>query len=93
MRYSPARTRVRVHAGSRNGAPFVAIADEGPGVPPHERQQLGRRFHRLVGGEIPGTGLGLSIAMRIAELHGATIAFDETPGGGLAVTVAFAAPA
>ncbi|HWD36727.1 MAG TPA: ATP-binding protein, partial [Casimicrobiaceae bacterium] len=33
--------------------------------------------------------LGLSIVERIAELHGAHVAFDEAPGGGLEVTVTF----
>ena len=90
VRYSPARTSVRVQVGRHGDAPFVVVADQGPGVPPHERAELGRRFHRLVGGEISGTGLGLSIAKRIAELHGATVAFDEAAGGGLAVSVTFA---
>jgi two-component system sensor histidine kinase QseC len=90
VRYSPAGTVVHVHVGRRDGAPLIRITDQGPGVAPAQREQLGRRFHRLVGGEIAGTGLGLSIAKRIAELHGAAIAFDEAHGGGLAVTVAFA---
>jgi two-component system sensor histidine kinase QseC len=90
VRYSPARTAVRVRVGRRNGTPFVGVADEGPGVSPAERAQLGRRFHRLAGGEAPGTGLGLSIVARIADLHGATVTFEEAaPGTGLAATVSF----
>ena len=69
----------------------MTVADQGPGVAPDERAKLGQRFHRLVGSGIPGTGLGLSIAKRIAEIHGATISFDEAAAGrGLAVTVTFA---
>jgi len=90
VRYSPANTTVKVHVGERDGVAFVSVADEGPGVAPEERKRLGQRFHRLLGTEAPGTGLGLSIANRIAQLHGATISFDETaPGIGLAVTVTF----
>jgi two-component system sensor histidine kinase QseC len=90
VRYSPARTAVRVRVGRRNGTPFVGVADEGRGVSPAERAQLGRRFHRLAGGEAPGTGLGLSIVARIADLHGATVTFEEAaPGTGLAATVSF----
>jgi two-component system, OmpR family, sensor histidine kinase QseC len=92
VRYSAPRTSVRVQVGARDGVPFVAVADEGPGVPAGEREQLGRRFHRLVGTEASGTGLGLSIVRRIAELHGATVEFaDATPGPGLVVAVSFAA--
>jgi two-component system sensor histidine kinase QseC len=90
VRYSSANTTVKVHVGERDGVAFVSVSDEGPGVAPEERKRLGQRFHRLLGMEAPGTGLGLSIANRIAQLHGATISFDETaPGIGLAVTVTF----
>ena len=93
VRYSPAGSAVRVRVAERDRVPSVVVVDQGPGVPEAERARLGTRFHRLVGGEIPGTGLGLSIAKRIAELHGAAIAFDAGPAGGLAVTVAFRAAA
>jgi two-component system sensor histidine kinase QseC len=53
------------------------------------RARLGQRFERLGVSEVSGTGLGLSIVERIAELHGAHVAFDEAPGGGLEVTVTF----
>ncbi|MGE5171673.1 MAG: ATP-binding protein [Rudaea sp.] len=91
VRYGPGGTTVRVTVGERDRMPSIVVVDQGPGVPAQERERLGTRFHRLVGGEIPGTGLGLSIARRIAELHGATVAFDAAPAGGLAVTVAFPA--
>ena len=91
VRYGPAGSAVRVSVAEHHRAPSIVVVDPGPGVPEAERARLGTRFHRLVGGEIPGTGLGLSIAKRIAELHGATIAFDAAPSGGLAVTVTFRA--
>ncbi len=90
VRYSPAGTRVQVRVGQRAGSAFVAVADEGPGVPEEERARLGQRFHRVAAAQAPGTGLGLSIAKRIAELHDATVAFDESASGrGLTVTVTF----
>ena len=91
VRYGPAGSAVRVSVAEHHRAPSIVVVDQGPGVPEAERARLGTRFHRLVGGEIPGTGLGLSIAKRIVELHGATIAFDAAPSGGLAVTVTFRA--
>ena len=70
----------------------MTVADQGPGVPAAERDKLGQRFHRLLGTQATGTGLGLSIAKRIAQIHGATMAFAETgPDVGLTVTVSFAA--
>jgi two-component system sensor histidine kinase QseC len=91
VRYSRPNTEIHVRVGERDGSASVTVADEGPGIAPDERQQLGRRFHRLAGTQASGTGLGLSIAKRIAKIHDATIAFDETaPGVGLTVTVSFA---
>lgn len=90
VRYSYAHTVVRVDTGERQGSAFIVVADQGPGVAPEERARLGQRFHRLVGGGISGSGLGLSIVKRIAQIHGATVSFDETASGrGLAVTVSF----
>ncbi|MEP7329914.1 MAG: ATP-binding protein [Betaproteobacteria bacterium] len=93
VRYSPQKTAIHVRVDERDGRAIVTVADEGLGVTAEERDRLGQRFHRLLGAQAPGTGLGLSIAKRIAQLHGATISFDETgPGIGLAVTVAFGPP-
>jgi two-component system sensor histidine kinase QseC len=88
VRASPRGATARVDIG-RNGAGVrVVVSDEGPGVPAAQRAALGRRFHRLSGSGEPGTGLGLSIVMRIAELHGGRVRFEDGPGGrGLSVVV------
>lgn len=88
VRYSPSQTTVRVCAERAGGSAVVTVVDEGPGVAAQEREKLGLRFHRLTGTRASGSGLGLSIVKRIAQLHGGTIAFGETPTGvGLAVEV------
>jgi two-component system sensor histidine kinase QseC len=92
IRYSPARTRIRLCVWECDGRPRITVADEGPGIAAEERDRLGQRFHRLLGTQAAGTGLGLSIAKRIAQIHGATIEFGETATGtGLTVAVSFAA--
>ena len=91
VRYSPAHAVVQVIVATRHRKPVVTVEDAGPGVPPQARAELGQRFRRFAGADIAGTGLGLSIVKRIAELHGADVAFDEAAGGGLAVIVAFPA--
>jgi two-component system sensor histidine kinase QseC len=91
VRDGPPKGVVRVDVGHRDARAFVTISDRGPGVAASERARLGRRFERLGAADVPGTGLGLSIVARIAELHGAELAFDEAAGGGLAVTVTFPA--
>ena len=95
VRYSPARTIVRVRAtpaDARSG-PAVIVTDEGPGVPPDELPKLGERFYRAMGSGESGSGLGLSIVQRIAELHHAVVRFEAGAAGkGLRVTVGFARP-
>ena len=92
VRYGPVHGEVRVRIGAHDHAALLVVADQGPGVPPAEHTRLGQRFHRLQPGETTGSGLGLSIVKRIAALHGATVAFDAIPEGGLAVTVSFPRP-
>ncbi|HEX4882878.1 MAG TPA: ATP-binding protein [Casimicrobiaceae bacterium] len=94
IRHAPPGSCVRVALAQEGGRVTASVADEGPGVPAAERAHLGRRFHRLVPGDGSGSGLGLSIATRIAEIHGARIAYeDASPGRGLAVHVSFPAAA
>jgi two-component system sensor histidine kinase QseC len=89
VRYSPAQASVQVHVGTRGSVPYMTVEDAGPGVPPQVRAELGQRFRRFAGADAAGTGLGLSIVKRIAELHGADVAFEAATTGGLAVTVSF----
>jgi signal transduction histidine kinase len=73
------------------GGATLVIADDGPGIPPEEREGVFRRFHRLDAARAtPGTGLGLALAKAIAELHGIAITLaDASPG--LSVTLAIPA--
>jgi len=92
VRYSAGRGREVRIVVEDGAAPFLRVIDDGPGIAPQERARLGERFHRLEGTVESGSGLGLSIVRRIAEIYGATVAFDNSPGGrGLCVTVRFLA--
>lgn len=68
----------------------IVVEDNGPGIPPAERERVFRRLYRLdQSRNRPGTGLGLSVVRAIARLHGATITLaDADPG--LSVTLDFA---
>jgi two-component system sensor histidine kinase QseC len=89
IRYSPDGGAVTVRVVGGAGEATLSVCDQGPGIPPHERAQVLRRFHRLEGTAAPGSGLGLSIVARIAELHGARLTLADGDGGrGLCVAVA-----
>jgi two-component system sensor histidine kinase QseC len=90
IRYSPDGGSVHVQAAVDGDAAVLAVTDQGPGIPAGERDNVGRRFYRILGTEQAGSGLGLSIVKRIAELHGASLALGEGgQGRGLSVTVKF----
>ena len=72
--------RVDVHLRRLNGYIQACVADDGPGVPEHERQRIFERFVRLDPGK-PGHGLGLAIAHRIAHQHDGDLTCDPTPNG------------
>jgi two-component system sensor histidine kinase KdpD len=86
VRHSPAGGTVRVHLAQAGRAVRVRVADEGPGIPPEEREKVFEAFYR--GGRAPetsGSGLGLTIAKAIVTAHGGRIWVEETTGGGTAV--------
>ena len=69
---------------------IVMVDDDGPGIPPDQREDVFRPFFRLdearnVDGG--GTGLGLAIARDIARAHGGDIMLGDSPLGGLRATV------
>ena len=76
------------------GAARLTVEDSGPGIPPAERARVLQRFVRLDASRSGGgAGLGLSLVAGVASLHRAQLALDESPLGGLRVTVTFPPPA
>lgn len=68
----------------------IAIADEGPGVPPEAMARLTRPFERLEASRGRGTGgagLGLAIVKALANSQGGDLALENVPGGGLRATI------
>jgi len=68
----------------------VTIDDDGPGIPPHMRDEVFKPFLRLDDArnqDEGGTGLGLAIARDIARSHGGDITLGDSPLGGLRATV------
>jgi two-component system sensor histidine kinase KdpD len=63
----------------------LAVADEGPGIPPEYLEQVFERFFRVENRarfDIPGTGLGLPICRGIVQAHGGRIRAENRPEGG-----------
>jgi signal transduction histidine kinase len=87
VRISPpsSKLRVRLRTGDQVA---LSVCDQGPGVPPEDREQIFRRFARGrdTGGQA-GFGLGLAIGRELAERMGGSLELEETTGPGATFTL------
>jgi PAS domain S-box-containing protein len=86
-KFSPLDTPIRVGVTAEPPAVQVWVADQGPGVPPSERERIWQRFYRVdglnhVSGSSIGLGLGLYLGRMVVERHGGTVGLDCPTGGG-----------
>jgi heavy metal sensor kinase len=85
IKYGPVGSAVAIRVERVRDQALLAVADEGPGIPPEHRQRIFDRFFRVDEArsrDRGGAGLGLAIAKWAVEIHGGQIAVDERPGGG-----------
>ena len=64
----------------------LTIEDDGPGLPPDQREDVIRRGARL-DENAPGSGLGLSIIDELARAYRGSLSLGDSALGGLAVTI------
>ncbi len=90
IRYSPNRSSVTTRIKEIEGSVILTVEDNGPGIPPEEREAVFQRFYRISDNPIAGSGLGLSIVNEIATAHGASVSLEDPEGHqGIAVKVSF----
>ena len=84
LAYSPPGSTVRVEIRPAAEQVTVSVIDEGPGVPPEERDAIFDPFTRgsAARGGRGGSGLGLFIARRVVEAHGGNIWLDISDQAG-----------
>ena len=78
--------RIVLNARHAEGWLTVTIDDDGPGIPPDEREAVFRPFYRLDSSrnvDGGGSGLGLAISRDIAVGHGGDVILADSPLGGL----------
>jgi two-component system OmpR family sensor kinase len=76
--------RLDIERGGPGRVRFV-VQDDGPGIPPDQRERIFDRFHRTDAARdraSGGTGLGLAIVRAIAEAHGGRAQAIAGPAGG-----------
>lgn len=88
MKYAESRLIVSLED---DGDDFrIIVADDGPGVPVEERQQIFDQYYQIGNDKVAttlGTGLGLAYAKLIADAHRGNILVRDNPGGHGAVFV------
>jgi two-component system sensor histidine kinase KdpD len=90
MRYTPEGERVRIAASVYADTVELRIIDRGPGIPEDAREAVFEPFQRRDDRAVStsaGVGLGLAIARGFVQAMHGTITLEDTPGGGLTVSI------
>ncbi|MDF2578636.1 MULTISPECIES: sensor histidine kinase [Microbacterium] len=78
--------RVRVEAHAVPGGWRITVDDNGPGVPPEDRERVFALMERG-DSDVDGLGIGLSTCRRVIQAHGGRIGLDDSPLGGARVWI------
>jgi two-component system sensor histidine kinase TctE len=87
LRYGREGGSITVAISATKDEAVLTVADDGPGIPPGEREHVLERFYRVAGSTEEGSGLGLAIVREVAENAAGRVTLSDTPGGGLTVEI------
>ena len=76
---------IEIHAQEVSAGWRISVEDNGPGVPPAQRERVFDLMERAVGDEVAGLGIGLSTCRLIVQAHGGRIGIDDSVLGGASV--------
>jgi len=74
-KFSPPGSRIELNAAVLDDEVIISVTDEGPGIPPAERERVFDMFYRVRERDErrPGSGLGLAICKGFVEVMGGRI--------------------
>jgi len=92
-KFAPEGSAIELVARSEGASLALEVADNGPGIPPAERERVFDPFYRgrsVAAGRLRGSGVGLSIVRDFAQAHGGSAEVVDEParsGARLRVTL------
>ena len=92
LKYSPKEGAVTLTLTKEGAHTFLAVKDNGPGIPDEEKKKIFGKFYRSgqeTTRQTKGTGLGLFLCRKIAADHKATIKVSDNSPTGSIFTVVF----
>jgi two-component system sensor histidine kinase GlrK len=98
IKYSPPYGEIGIAANIKGGELVIEVSDQGPGVPPAERELIFDPFYQgktQAQGAVKGTGLGLAIVREYVAAHGGRVAVLERsrPGAHIQLRLPVSQPA
>lgn len=81
----PGRVLLQTGYDAEKNAVFVAVTDNGPGIPAAILPTIFNIFESTKGAR--GTGIGLAVSQKIIREHGGDITVESTPGDGARFTL------
>jgi signal transduction histidine kinase len=87
-----AKARIAFSVQHLDGHIVLRVDDDGPGIPPAERDRVFERFERLDDArarDTGGSGLGLAIVREVVLAHDGEVTLGDSPLGGLRAELRF----
>lgn len=85
LKYGPAGQAVEIVLRGDGNVARLSVADEGPGIPPGERERVFERFRRLERDRrsaVAGTGIGLAVVRDLVSRQGGRSFVEPAERGG-----------
>jgi signal transduction histidine kinase len=88
-RHTPPGSQIWIRAEAVHGGALIVVEDDGPGVPPEQRDAIFEPFRQgpSAPSHSPGVGIGLSLVSRFAVMHGGRAWVEDRMGGGASFRV------
>lgn len=90
VRHTPGDSRIWVRVERTDEGALIVVEDDGPGIPPHDRERIFEPFAQGPGAGPGGAGVGLALVSKFAELHDGRAWVQDRTGGGASFRVLLA---